>query len=143
MIQRMQGAEMNNSDMNGLANGEPGEVVWANCWNSLENPRATGKFRPAVLLRRDLGHFRLIGLTTNPKFRDGKKRIEIPDPAALGLQRPGFIWSDSVTNISASDIGGHIGWVNQEFVELVLRWVRLSADDVRFLRWFDLAGRAA
>ena len=58
---------------------EPGEVVWANVLNPLENTKSRNKPRPAILLRRQGNGWRVMGLTTNPTYADGRSRVPVAD----------------------------------------------------------------
>jgi hypothetical protein len=75
-----------------LPDGLPGETVLVNIFNPIENRRNGGKVRPAVLLREISGHYRTVGLTSNPKFGDGQPRRPVPNPKLIGLAGPGYIW---------------------------------------------------
>lgn len=90
----------------------PGELVWARVFNGLENPLATGKPRPVVLIQPDGWAWKTIGLTTNPRHRDGTPRVAIPSPSTVGLKRPGWIWSGRLCTTSGIDLDGHIGWAD-------------------------------
>jgi hypothetical protein len=100
----------------------PGELVWANIINGLENSRATGKARPVVLIEARGSAWKTMGLTTNPRYRDGSPRIAIPDPMAVGLKGQGWLWSDKLPWTAGIDIEDHIGWVDEglafEIIEL-------------------------
>lgn len=117
-----------------LAYGRPGELAWVSIFNSLENRAATGKFRPALLVARDGGTWATMGLTTNSTYRDGTPRLPIPDPRAVGLRSPGFLWGDRLTPVSPIDVGDHIGWADSALVEAVIRLAALDgpwADGLR------------
>lgn len=117
-----------------IASGEVGEIVWAGVRNPFENRRSQGKMRPVVLVERDGGHFRTMGLTTNETYRDGSPRTPIPDPAAVGLRGRGYLWGDRLTNVSAIDIGDHIGWVDAALAEAIVSQAQdLGADAARRL----------
>ena len=109
--------------------GEPGEVVWANCLNSLENRNARGKLRPMLIIRRVGGQFNTVGLTTNPRFRSGEARVVVPDPAGLGLRGAGYIWGRRVTSVSVLDVVNHAGWAHEPLLRAVLESVDLSFGD--------------
>lgn len=122
---------------------EPGEVVLANCLNSLENRAATGKLRPMLVVRRDAGHIRSVGLTRGSRFGSGIDRVAIPNPTAQGLSRPGYIWGDKVTMISVLDVEGHLGWADAEFLAVISQAVNLSTEDRAALGLLPRAKRAA
>jgi hypothetical protein len=100
----------------------PGELVWARIINGLENPGATGKFRPVILIEARGSQWHTMGLTTNPCYRDGSPRVGIPDPEAVGLERPGWLWGERLAWSATLDITDHIGWVEEalalEVIEL-------------------------
>ena len=108
---------------------EPGEIVLADCRNSLEDRNSTGKLRPMVVIRREEGHVRAVGLTTNPAFRNGVPRVAIPNPQAVGLYKPGFLWGDRVTRVHVLDVEKHIGWADEALVDAILASVDLCEDD--------------
>src|SRR5712691_3443981 len=89
----------------------PGELAWANILNGLENPSATGKARPVILIESHGSAWKTMGLTTRSHYRDGSPRVVIPDPWAVGLKAPGWLWSDKLCWTSGLDIGDHIGWL--------------------------------
>jgi hypothetical protein len=80
-----------------------------------------------ILWRREGGHWWAMGLTTKPAYRDGRPRTPIPDPAALGLSGPGYLWGCRLTRISVIDVRAHIGWATREVQELVDRQISLPA----------------
>ena len=92
--------------------GEPGELVTAIVRNPFENPNARGKTRPVVLVGRDGCQWHVMGLTTRSAYNSGEHRTEIPDPHAVGLRGPGFLWGERLTSISTLDVLDHIGWVD-------------------------------
>jgi hypothetical protein len=98
----------------------PGELVWARVMNPFENRSSTGKPRPVVLVERTGGHWRTMGLTTNPTHRDGSPRHRVPNWKPVGLPGPGFIWGDRLTNVSVIDVEDHIGWADDALVEAVI-----------------------
>lgn len=61
-----------------------------------------------------------MGLTTNPCFRGGSPRPTIPNPSRIGLSKPGYLWGDRLTRVSAIDIGDHIGYADPALVELII-----------------------
>jgi hypothetical protein len=104
----------------------PGELVWASIINGLEDRAATGKFRPVVLLEARGSQWRTMGLTTNPSYRDGSARVPIPNPRAVGLTRPGWLWGDRLAWTSGIDIGDHIGWVDEALAARVIALAHLQ-----------------
>jgi hypothetical protein len=103
-----------------------GELVWADVRNPLENRASTGKMRPVVLVQREGGHYRTMGLTTQRTYGDGTPRVAIPNPRRVGLRGPGFLWGDKLTNVSVLDIGDHIGWSDAELAEAIITLARLG-----------------
>ena len=89
--------------------GAPGELVWARLFNALENPGATGKSRPVILVARVGSQWWTMGLTTNAVYSNGAPRTPILDPRSVGLAGPGFQWGDRLALISVLDVGDHIG----------------------------------
>jgi hypothetical protein len=121
---------MNDTDVSSYA---PGQVVMVCLANALERPGARGKWRPAVLIRRDGGSWAVMGLTTSSRYRDGNPRTPIPNPAAVGLRGPGYIWGCRTARISVLDLGRQIGWVDLEFAEEVVSMAHLVGDDASAL----------
>ena len=91
----------------------PGELVWANIINGLENPGATGKIRPVILIDGSGSQWKTMGVTTNPRHRNGWARVAIPNIRAVGLKRPGWLWSDRLASTTTLDIFDHIGWIDE------------------------------
>jgi hypothetical protein len=111
----------------------PGELAWAHIINGVENPLATGKPRPVVLIEQQGWAWKTIGLTTNPRYRDGMPRVAIPSPSAVGLQRPGWIWSGRLCTTAGIDIDGHIGWVDAGLALELIKLAGLSGPTVKTL----------
>ena len=109
----------------------PGELVWARIINGLENPLATGKSRPVVLIEQQGWAWKTIGLTTNPRHRDGTPRVAIPDSWAVGLKRPGWIWSGRLCSTTGIDIDGHIGWVDAGLVFEIAKLAGLAGPTIK------------
>jgi hypothetical protein len=106
-----------------------GEVVLARCFNPHENPRSRGKVRPMVLWRREGGHWLAMGLTRKSSYdTTGQPRTPIPDPAALGLDGQGFLWSNRLTRISVIDVLCHLGWATDDMMELIDRQIGPSEE---------------
>jgi len=99
---------------------EPGELVWARIINGLENPSATGKVRPVILVDSKGSQWRAMGLTTNPRYRDGSPRVAIPDPSSVGLRAPGWLWGRNLTWVASIDVHDHIGWVDRSLAYEVI-----------------------
>ncbi len=115
-------------------NHRTGDVVLVNLFNALENRRATGKLRPAVLIRRDGGQWVVAGLTTNPRYSDGSPRVPAPDPAAIGLRCQGWLWGPRLARIATLDVHATIGRVDKAMAEAIIALSRLGADDAAALR---------
>lgn len=111
----------------------PGQLVIVSLTNCLENPRARGKRRPAVLVRRDVGHWWIMGLTTNPTYRDGTPRASIPQPGAVGLRSAGFLWGRT-SRVSVLDLDRQLGWADNDLVERIISIGHLSPTDSDVLR---------
>lgn len=111
-----------------------GDVVIINLLNALENRMATSKYRPAVLIRRDAGHWVTMGLTTNRHYRDRTARTQVPDPAAIGLRGPGWLWGHRLANISAIDVHDRIGRVDGAMAEAIIELAHLDTLDAAALR---------
>ena len=107
----------------------PAQIVWVPLLNALENPRAQGKWRPAMLISREGPQWVVMGLTTNPTYRDGQARVPVPNPAAVGLSGPGFLWGWRTARICVLDLGSPIGWADHDLAELVISIAHLSDAD--------------
>ena len=105
-----------------------GEVVLANCLHPFEDPRSTGKIRPMILDHRAGSQWMAMGLTTNPAYRNGQPRTPIPNPAALGLTGPGYLWGPRLTRISGLDLYYHLGWATEEVLALIERLRAMGGD---------------
>jgi len=111
----------------------PGELVWANIINGLENPAATGKSRPVVLIESKGSTWRTMGLTTNPRYRDGRPRVAIPNPGAVGLKSQGWLWGNRLAWTAGIDIGDHIGWVDEALAFDVIELAGLQGQAIQGL----------
>lgn len=105
---------------------QTGAIAWALIWHPFEDPGCRGKLRPVLLIEREEGHWWLVGLTTNPRFRNGRSRVSIPDPFAVGLDKPGYLWGDRLTSASAIDIQDVTGWCDPDLAEAVITHVALN-----------------
>lgn len=111
-----------------------GDIVVASVLNPIENPLSRGKCRPFVLVCRVDGHWSGMGLTTNPRYTSGEQRASVPDYRAVGLDRPGFLWGDRLTNVSVLDIRSVIGRVDASLAEAVIALADLTGRDAVVLR---------
>jgi hypothetical protein len=111
----------------------PGELVWASIVNGIENPTARGKARPVVLVEPSGWAWRTIGLTTRPRHHDGIPRVAIPNPHAVGLKFPGWLWSGKLCFTSGIDIQDHIGWVDMPLAFEVIKLAGLGGPTIREL----------
>lgn len=115
-------------------NYRTGDIVVADVRNPIENHASKGKPRPFVLVCRIDGHWRGMGLTTNPKYSNGTPRTAVPDPGAAGLTGPGFLWGNQLTNVSVLDLHRIIGIVEPRLAEAVIRLAALDGADAAALR---------
>ena len=113
--------------------GVPGELVTASISNPLENAASRGKVRPVVLVRRDGGAWLVAGLTTSALYRTGGARTPVPNPTAVGLRGPGYLWGAKLTRVCALDIDRHIGWVDAALAAVIIRQACLRPDDAAAL----------
>lgn len=86
-----------------------GNVVLASVFNPLQNRNSQGKVRPVVLVEEDRGHWRVAGLTTSPRRQNGEPRVAIPNPFAVGLRGPGYLWGNRLHNVSKIDLDRTVG----------------------------------
>lgn len=111
----------------------PGELVWARITNGIENAAATGKSRPVVLIESRGSAWHVMGLTTNPRYRDGSPRVPIPDPCAVGLTRPGWLWGSRLCWVTGLDISDHVGWINEALAFDVIELAELQGPTIQKL----------
>jgi hypothetical protein len=95
-----------------IAYQQIGEIATANVRNNLENHKSQGKPRPVILIQRTNGLWKTMGLTRQSKYASGSPRVAVPHPARIGLTAPCNFWGDRLTNVSAIDLGHHIGWID-------------------------------
>ncbi len=98
---------------------QPGMIVIARVLNPFENACTTGKARPALVISTDEGHADIVGFTTRRHYANGAPRISIPNPTALGLHKPGFLWKPGTTRISTWDIDDQIGWISPALWDVI------------------------
>jgi hypothetical protein len=111
---------------------EAGEVAIARVRNPLEDPNASGKPRPVVLLHRYNGRWNVMGLTSKASRSDGTPRDPVPDTEAVGLTGPGYLWGRPVL-IDAPDVLSHVGWVDPLLAALIIERVPLSKTQVAMI----------
>lgn len=96
--------------MSTLLTALPGDVRLARVGNSLENPGATGKDRPVVVVEVTEHAVYVVGLTTQPTYKTtGEPRVGVPSWSAVGLRGPGYIWGSRLTRIDPDDLFRRIG----------------------------------
>lgn len=115
---------------------QPGQIVWANVLNPIENPDAIGKIRPVVLVSSTGSHWYVMGLTSKAKYATGINRVPIPNFAAVGLDGPGYLWGNRLTRITSESIESFIGFADDALVEAIIEIARdemssLQIDDLR------------
>lgn len=111
-----------------------GDVVWVQLVNGIENRNTTGKPRPAVLVTEDVGHWLAMGLTTLPRYQDGSPRVAIPNPLAVGLRGPGYLWGSRLARISRIDVLDRLGSVDLPLSDAIIHLADLAgpvADSLR------------
>src|SRR5687767_6396864 len=111
-----------------------GDVVWVQLLNGIENRNTTGKPRPAVLVTEDVGHWLAMGLTTLPRYQDGSPRVAIPNPLAVGLRGPGYLWGSRLARISRIDVLDRLGSVDLPLADAIIQLADLTgpmADSLR------------
>lgn len=111
----------------------PGELVWASIVNGIENPAATSKARPVILIEPSGWAWKTMGLTTRPRHRDGSPRVAIPDPRAVGLKAPGWLWSGKLCFTSGIDIQDHVGWIDMPLAFEVIKLAGLAGPTIHEL----------
>lgn len=121
-----------------------GQVVYAQVLNPRENPYAEGKPRPVVLVKRDVvaDAWWVMGLTSAPFYRmSGRQRERVPNPRAVGLRGPGYLWGENLTWLPADAIEPEpLGWADLPLAAAICRLAKLPSDEAQVLR--DAAKRA-
>lgn len=108
------------------AAGVASEIVVANIRHPLEAPTHPGKPRPAVLLRRIGGRWRLMGLTRQARRAAGQPRPAVVEPERYGLDSPSYLWGWP-TDVSVLDIHRHIGWADITLAAAIIKHGCLDA----------------
>jgi hypothetical protein len=112
-----------------------GEIVIGTLGNFLENPNASRKGRPMVVLSPGPCQHLVAGLTTKPFYKTtGAKRVRIPNPEACGLSAEGYLWSTRPARISRLDIRKHIGWVDDAMVDVIADTMHVQPEVIARLR---------
>jgi hypothetical protein len=88
-------------------------------------------YRPALLIaEEESGCWSSIGLTDQPRHRTGEERVPVADWRAIGLHKPGYLWSASRrTALAPSDLGRQLGQATPGLIELLQTNAGLSDDD--------------
>lgn len=110
-----------------------GELVTARVFNWVEDPLSAGKMRPVVLVARAGEDWDAMGLTTLPAYRSGLPRVAIPNPLAVGLSGPGYLWGPNLVRIGHRSIARHVGWVDADLAARVIGLAGLSEPDAEAL----------
>lgn len=116
-----------------VPDGRPGEVVVATVSNPIQNRASKGKRRPVVIVCRDGARFGVMGLTTLASYANGRPRTAVPNPTAVGLDGPGYLWGQRITWVCVLDVHTHIGWVDEALATLIARQAALGQADARAL----------
>lgn len=112
-----------------------GEIVLGMFGNFLENPRSERKARPLVVLAPGDCQHLVAGLTSKEFFRTtGERRNPVPNPGTCGLQGPGFLWGHRPGRISRLDIRKHIGWADENMVDVIADTMHISPGIIHRLR---------
>lgn len=108
----------------------PGDIVIADIRNGIENPYATGKARPALILCRRGGGYLVMGFTTKDTYADGAKRLVCPAHREMGMWGyRSFIWSLKPARVAGIDVSHKVGRVNDKLLKLIAkhaRWREIS-----------------
>jgi hypothetical protein len=126
-----------------IAEQSTGEIVTGSLLNGIENRNAVGKVRPILLVERRGGNWLAVCFTTREYPRGGGRRHAIPDPDAVGLDGPSFIWGARISRISPLDLYDHLGWADDALVEEVLATVSMGTPDRLALRKYQRLIRRA
>jgi hypothetical protein len=107
---------------------KPGEIITGNVVNGIENGRASGKFRPVVVVEAPaLGCLKVIGFTSKGTTQTGKRRVEMLDNSEWGWRGRTFIFGERPTRLSRIDVGDHLGWISTKDGETLARMFGLDA----------------
>lgn len=111
-----------------------GDIVVASITNALENPKATGKPSPVVLVREQGGHWLVSGLTRLNTYSNGIPRVAVASSLTTGLRHPSFLWGPRLARVSKIDLHQKIGRINRECADQIITLSSLHgswADDLR------------
>ena len=113
--------------MNAHLTAAPGDVHLACVRNKFENPAATGKDRPVVVIEVTDRGVLVVGLTTQPSYKStGEQRVGVPNWCAVGLLGPGFIWGSRLTRIDSADLYRKIGRADASLLKCIEKTVHLT-----------------
>ena len=86
----------------------------------VENPDATEKVRPVILVERgESGGWWYMGLTTNPSYAAAGGRDPLPDFRRFGFDRQGYLWADHLNWFEDDKIRYHQSWITTDVVGLM------------------------
>lgn len=112
-----------------------GEIVWASVGNYIENPNATLKYRPVVILRAGQCQHWIAGLTTQPVFKTtGDPRVLLPVSDDCALCGQSYLWSPRATRVCRLDVRTHIGWITHDGIDVIERHMLVPRHTLAELR---------
>lgn len=62
-----------------------------------------------------------------------------PNPIAVGLPKPGYVWSPFPVSVSILDVEDHIGWADFDLIELVFNVSRIPIHHRLQLRHYQMS----
>lgn len=111
-------------EVSGADDFHTGEIRWMKM-HEIRNGRRSEIHHPAVIVGRSSANkWTVVSLTTDMEGSPPGRRV--PRHAEQGLEYGGFVWHE-LQRVYVSEIGGHIGWVHMELVEVIDRCLNLRA----------------
>lgn len=121
----------------GKAAYKPGEIVTAVLveGRAAERDGTAWKPRPAVLIERVDGMWRVMGFTQLPCYGDGTPRVPCP-PQNHRDFGPGtsWLWGPHPPCIPKSQIGEHLAWASNELVDAIADLIGRPRTDLNPMR---------
>lgn len=78
-----------------------------------------------------------MGLTTLDHYATGEPRVPVPDWRRVGLNGPGWLWSNNLAIVPVLDIHHHLGWADDDLVTAIADTARMSEFEVMDLRPYN------
>lgn len=107
----------------------PGEVIYGNVVNGIENRSTSGKFRPCVIIEvPPFGGLTVAGLTSQGITKKDELRVELTDNQGWRTTGRSFLFGRRLTRLARIDVGDHGGWLSERDAAIVATVYGLDAD---------------